>query len=223
MLWIFGDSFSVPREKINNPPNYNLWPELLSKNLNLDEYHNYAEWGVSNDYIYDQFNQKTELFKPGDFILIQLTSIDRQWFFEDNPTFGNYYAKGLEKEISKEEYSALKMYIGYLKRDKIDLLRYHMLIGCLERDLQILNFTRILILPGFTPMNNIKGTLVEISENEFKSKNDMQKFYDSNNGKDPRSNHLSRNNHLILSNKITKFFTHGHRVDLTTEFEKEFL
>lgn len=223
MLWSFGDSFSVHRSLIDNPPNYNLWLELVCKNLKLDYYESHADWGVSNDWIYDKFDSFSNNFKPGDFIIIQLTSIDRQWFFADKPHYSNYYAKGIAEEISKDQYEAIKMYITYLKRNKIDSMRYDLLVKALERISQLLNYTRILIIPGFSPIQSCKGTLVEVSESEFKSKLDMQDFYDRNKGKDTRPNHLSEKNHFILAEKVTKFLTHGHRLNLTTDFKEGFL
>lgn len=223
MLWSFGDSFSVHRSLIDNPPNYNLWLELVCKNLNLNYYESHADWGVSNDWIYNNFDSFTTKFKPGDFIILQLTSFDRQWFFEDKPHYSNYYAKGINEELTKEQYEAVKMYITYLKRDKIDSMRYSLLISALERISQILNHTRILVIPGFNPIHSCKGTLVEVSENEFENKLNMQNFYDKNNGRDLRPNHLSKENHSILADKVTKFFTHGHRLNLTTDFKERFL
>ena len=223
MLWVFGDSFSISREQLRDKPEFMIWPEIVSHNLNLENYYNYAEWGVSNEYIYHQYHIHSAEIKPGDYIVIQLTSIDRQWFFKDIPTKGNYYSKGIQEGLSKEQYEAIKMYITYLQRDELDIQRYHLLHLALERLKHIMNYSRILILPGFTPIPNCKGTLVNVSEDEFVSKNNMQKYYDNNNGIDPRSNHLSKNNHKILASKITRYFTHGTPIDLTTDFEKSFI
>jgi hypothetical protein len=81
----------------------------------------------------------------------------------------------------------------------------------------------MLVLPGFNSVNGVTGTLVDTSENEFVAAAGAQKYFDNNDGKDPRNNHLSTENHQILADKIFKFFNAGEMIDLTTDFKKSFL
>lgn len=222
-LWVFGDSFSVASKFQEQPLPYTLWTDLLTHSLGYTEHYNYAEWGVANEYIIGQFISKLPEMKTGDQVVIQFTNSNRQWFFKDVPHLANYFAKGLENELTKEQIHAINMYIQYLQRDEIDIMRYTLMGLSIERISQKYKNLRILLLPGFLHVDGVKGALVEVCDNEFTSKEIIQPFYDKHKGFDPRPNHLSKNNHAILAGKITKFFTHGHRVDLTTEFEQHFL
>ena len=222
-LWVFGDSFSIPSKFQPQPLPYTLWTDLLAHYLGYTEHYNYADWGVANDYIIDQFISKLPEMKPADCVVLQLTNSNRQWFFKDKPCTANYFSKGLEKELTTDQIRAVEMYITHLQRDEIDIMRYTLLQLAVERIAQQHRQLRILMLPGFLPLDGVQGSLVEICDGEFDNTKNIQSYYDLHDGYDPRPNHLSKNNHEILASKIQKFFTHGHRVDLTTDFERKFL
>lgn len=222
-LWIFGDSFSAASTAQDLPLPYMLWTDLLTTHLGYTEHNNYAEWGVANDYIIEQFISKLPEMKPGDYVVLQLTNSNRQWFFEDFPHLSNYFAKGIEKDLSPDRIRAIEMYIKHLQRDEIDILRYTLTELAVERIAQQYKHLRILMLPGYLHIKGVKGSLVEVCDGEFVDIEIIQPYYDRHNGYDPRPNHLSKNNHKILAAKIQKFFTHGHRVDLTSDFERNFL
>jgi hypothetical protein len=222
-LWVFGDSFSVASKFQEQPVPYTLWTDLLAYGLGYNEHYNYAEWGVANDYIIKQFISKLPEMKTGDCVVLQLTNSNRQWFFKDVPHLANYFTKGLEKELTAEQIHAIKIYITYLQRDEIDILRYTLTGLAIERISQQYKNLRILMLPGFLHVDGVQGALVEVCDGEFVNTEIIQPYYDRHKGYDPRPNHLSKNNHEILASKIQKFFTHGHRVNLTTDFERNFL
>jgi hypothetical protein len=222
-LWVFGDSFSIASKFQPQPLPYTLWTDLLAHHLEYTEHYNYADWGVANDYIINEFISKLPEMKPADCVVLQLTNSNRQWFFKDKPCTANYVAKGLEKELTTDQIRAVEMYVTHLQRDDIDIMRYTLLQLAIERIAQQNRRLRILILPGFVPLDGVRGTLVEICDGEFINTEIIQSYYDLHDGYDPRPNHLSKNNHEILASKIHKFFTHGHRVDLTTDFERNFL
>lgn len=223
-LWIFGDSFSVARESVNNGniESWPLWHEALAEHLNLDGYFNYSQWGVSNEYILEQFLTHQMKYKPGDYIVIQLTSSARQWFFKDSPSVANFYVEGITESVSKNAATAVEMYATHLHRPEIDNLRYFMLVKTLEKISQDLNYCKILILPGFHQVPGVTGTLSDICFGEFVSDETQSKWYNDY-PIDPRPNHFGQKNHEILSYRISEFFQTGKLVDLTIGYKQGFL
>jgi hypothetical protein len=97
MLYVFGDSFSIPQEHMNEVfgpdgkdihylPLEKTWTTIVNENINAGgEYLNDAVLGCANEYIYHQLVDKERLFKQGDCVIIQLTSMFREWLFEHKP------------------------------------------------------------------------------------------------------------------------------------------
>jgi hypothetical protein len=223
-LWEFGDSFSVAREHVNDGDieQWPLWHEALAGHLNLDRYLNYAQWGLSNEYILEQFLTHQKKYEPGDYIVIQLTSSARQWFFKDAPEIANFHVDGITNIISKSASTAVEMYATHLHRPEIDELRYFMLVKTLEKMTQDLNYCKILILPGFHKIPGVAGTLLDICYGEFVSNESQTNWYNTHNI-DPRPNHFGQKNHEILSYRIFEFFQTGTFVNLTDGYERGFL
>jgi hypothetical protein len=227
-IWTFGDSFSTQDmpptdENPSGTPNHPSWLEYTSQGLGITEAIVHANYGVSNDWIFDQFKENIELMESGDYVIIQTTQKHRQWFFED-PCVSNYWLRDLEKHVSKDELDAVHKYIAHLQSDKVDDLRYIQFCLALERISQIAAHLRILVLPGFFGVNGVNGTLISICDDEFDNDvKPMMRSYDQNSGKDPRLNHMSGPNHEILGNKIVEFFKNGTVIDLTSDFKKNIL
>jgi hypothetical protein len=219
-LWVFGDSFSaLPKTSAD----HDLWTEIVSANLiGIKEHKNFAAWGVSNDYIFHLLVENVNSMQMGDYVIIQPTQRHRQWFFDD-PELGNYWIKDLNKYVSKEQSTAVEYYTNYLQKDYVDDLRYRQFIMSLERLAQIAEHLRILVLPGFWPVPGVTGALIDICDGEFFDLNNIIKWLDETKGKDPRYNHMSKNNHAILAEKIISFFKDGKVIELNTEFEKGFI
>lgn len=220
-LWVFGDSFSVPKVDFDDtaPP---AWHEIVASSLNFDHYHCYAQWGVSNEYILEQILIHQMKFESGDCIIIQLTNSSRQWFIKDRPEISNFYVKDLDRWFTAEQVEAVNMYITHLHRPELDEMRYFMLVKTLERLTQELSDCKILILPGFHPIRDIKGTLTDICNGEFVSDSSRTAWYDKH-GIDTRVNHFSQENHLILAARITNFFQTGLLVNLQDGYKQGFL
>jgi hypothetical protein len=223
-LWIFGDSFSVARENINKGDiePWHLWHERLANNLGFSRYLNFAQWGVSNEFILDKLLTHQLEYQDGDYIVIQLTSPSRQWFFKEKPELGNYYIVHIKEAVTDIECKAIDMYINHLHRPEIDKLRYFMLVKALERLSQQLDHCKILILPGFHAIPGVEGTLMNICNGEFVSDKTQDSWYDTH-FIDPRPNHFGKDNHLILADRITEFFQTSKTVDLENGFKRGFL
>lgn len=218
-LWIFGDSFAMPQAKDSTA---NPWTLQLAKRLNVESSMNFALPGVGNDYIFYRLSEHINQTEEGDYIIIQTTNRSRQWFFED-PVLSNYAIRDIAKYITKDQDQALKEYITHLQNDTIDEMRFVQFSLALERISQLAEHARILILPGFHNAFGVNGTLIQICDEEFVNLDAIPPYYEANDGKDPRINHMSLVNHAILTDKVFDFFTNGTSINLTSDFEKNFL
>jgi hypothetical protein len=220
-LWLFGDSFSA---QPNVECDFIVWPELIARHFKLPHYWNWARMGCANDFIFHEFTSHINEMKEGDFVIVQTTSPNRQWFFED-PEVGNYLIQDLEKYVTADQKKAVDHYIKHLQSDKIDDLRYTQFGLALERLGAMVPHLRILVLPAFYTLPGIIGHLTQVSDGEHVSVTPeaITKWYKDNDGNDPRVMHLSKQNHPILAQKIIEFFETGKSIDLTTGFDQGFI
>lgn len=223
-LWIFGDSFSVARSSINKGDiePWPLWHELLASNLNLDGYRNYSQWGVSNEYILEKFLNHQLSYQDGDYIVVQLTNSSRQWFFKDHSELANFYVNDIDKYLTKEQVAAINMYIQHLQRDELDELRYFMLVNSLQHLTQQLPGCKVLLLPGYHPIQGVINTLMNICAGEFVSNESRARWYHDN-IVDARPNHFGEANHRIVADRITEYFQTGKTVNLQDGYHTKFL
>jgi hypothetical protein len=220
-LWIFGCSFSVSSKQV--PKNtHATWAELLTNKMGLDEYHSYAEWGVSNEFIIDQFMKVNDQIKSKDTVIIQVTEKARQWFFKDKPEIGNFYINDLHKYVTTDQKRAVEMYITHLDSEDAQDMRYALTGMALSHIATVRKDCKIMILPGFQCVPGVVGSLIEVCNNEFISDESRIAWY-SKYQIDPRTNHMSKANHYILAEKIFYAFNTGKLLDLTTGFESKFL
>lgn len=218
-LWIFGDSFSMPQPLDSK---FSPWTNQLATRLGASSSENYAMPGVSNDYIFHRLSETINKTEEGDYVIIQPTNQHRQWFFKD-PVLANYCIRDIEKYITSDQASALQGFVSHLQNDELDNLRYIQFSLALERIATLARHLKILILPGFHLANGIEGSLIQVCDEEFINLDVIPAYYESNDGKDPRINHMSPANHAILVDKIVEFFDIGKTIDLTNGFEKHFI
>jgi hypothetical protein len=67
------------------------------------------------------------------------------------------------------------------------------------------------------------GDLMKVSTSEFESKTIWDEMTKHGLFKDPRCSHLTKENHLILANKIIEYILQGKLPNLTTDFKHGFL
>ena len=233
MLYVFGDSFSIPQKHMNEvfgprgePVSYipleKTWTTIVNENINEgSEYVNDAVLGCSNAYIYYRLVERESLFKEGDFVIIQLTSVHREWFFEDKPYMAIQLATKITPgiDVTEEQYQALEMYKRHLYFDRRSLIHYSMFLDSLAHKVRVYGERgiRCLILPGFDNVPGVKGNLTETSGLEFDREKTAMTYYKKTG--DMRFNHFSEVNHKILADKIIEFFNTGRLVDLKTGFQ----
>jgi hypothetical protein len=232
MLYIFGDSFSTPHEhksEVIGPngivsflPLEKNWTSIVSEELTGSRNHvNESVLGCANEFIFHKLTERESSFKSGDYVIVQLTSYYREWFFEDKPHMGNYISAKFEPGVhaSKEVTEALEMYKKYLYSDHRLIIHYIAMRDAIILRTKLLAEinVRFLIIPGFHNIRGVEGTMFDASNTEFDCKETADAFY--NKTSDNRYNHFSENNHKILANKIINFFKNGNTVDLTAGFE----
>ena len=232
MLYVFGDSFSLPdahKNEVVGPkglitfmPVEKSWTDIVSERLIGEDNHvNDAILGCSNEYILHTLRTRESSFKSGDYVIVQLTSYYREWFFEDKPGMANFinakFVPGVH--VTKEQANALEMYKRHLYSDHRLLLHYDAILDAItfRTILYGQQGIRCLILPGFHNVVGVEGTLFKTSGSEFDSE-ETAAIYRAETG-DLRFNHFSDINHKILANKVIDFFNTGTTVDLTTDFE----
>ena len=232
MLYIFGDSFSVPdahKNEVIGPkglvtfmPLEKNWTRIVSESIIGNDNHvNDAVLGCSNEYILHTLRTRESSFKSGDCIIIQLTSYYREWFFEDKPGMANFmnskFVPGVH--VTKEQAKALEMYRRHLYSDHRLLLHYDAILDAItfRTRLYALQDIRCLILPGFHNVVGVEGTMFKTSNSEFDS-DETAAIYCAKTS-DLRYNHYSEVNHKILADKVIDFFNTGKTVDLTTGFK----
>ena len=232
MLYVFGDSFSLPdahKNEVFGPkglvtfmPVEKSWTDIVSERLIGEDNHvNDAILGCSNEYILHTLRTRESSFKSGDYVIVQLTSYYREWFFEDKPGMANFinakFVPGVH--VTKEQANALEMYKRHLYSDHRLLLHYDAILDAItfRTILYGQQGIRCLILPGFHNVVGVEGTLFKTSGSEFDSE-ETAAIYRAETG-DLRFNHFSDVNHKILANKVIDFFNTGTTVDLTTDFE----
>jgi hypothetical protein len=232
MLYIFGDSFSLPNAHkdevigINGPvtfmPLEKNWTDIVFESFTGDsDYINDAVAGCANEYIFHTLRSREPSFKSGDYVIIQLTSYYREWFFEDNPDMGNFlnakFVPGIH--VTKEQAEALEMYKKYLYSDHRLLIHYDAILDAItfRTKLYAQQGVRCLILPGFHPVTGVEGTMFNTSSSEF-DYDETAAIYRAATG-DLRFNHFSEVNHKILADKVIDFFNTGNTVDLTSNFK----
>ena len=232
MLYIFGDSFSVPDAHKNDVigpkgivkfmPLEKTWTRIVSESLIGDDNHvNDSMLGCSNEYILHTLRNRESSFKSGDCVIVQLTSYYREWFFEDKPHMGNFlnakFVPGVH--VTKEQANALETYKRHLYSDHRLLLHYDAILDAITFRTKLYGQQgiRCLILPGFHTVAGVEGTLFKASGSEFDSEETAAKYRAETS--DLRYNHFSEVNHKILADKVIKFFDTGDLVDLTTGFK----
>jgi hypothetical protein len=232
MLYIFGDSFSVPdahKNEVIGPkglvtfmPLEKNWTRIVSENIIGNDNHvNDAVLGCSNEYILHTLRTRESLFKTGDCVIIQLTSYYREWFFEDKPGMANFinakWVPGVH--VTKEQAKALELYQRYLYSDHRLLLHYDAILDAITFRTMLYGQQgiRCLVLPGFHTVAGVEGTLFKASSSEFDSE-ETAAIYRAETS-DLRYNHFSEVNHKILADKVLKFFNTGETVDLTSDFK----
>ena len=216
-VWFFGDSYcieSTAQDDTHWKYEHN-WMDLVAQGLGADETIPISQFGVSNDWIFKFFLENTSKFKPGDSVVVQLTSAGRKWFLPNEPQKSNlFYSQGWTEKVS----NAIDQYREHLHNDQLDNIQYTSYVYAIMFMTHSIKDVNFLILPGFDSVPGVTGNLTSDICN-FELGNGQKKFFDKHNGFDPRLNHMSMENHIVLADKIVDYFKNDTMLDLTTGFK----
>lgn len=220
-VWVFGASGS---HVIDNEPDQ--WPRHLANLLNTNV-NSLALTGTSLDYMYQKFMEVRNDIAENDVILISVIGFEREWLFKDYPHKSMLFAPPNDDRRYKE---AIEYYIRYLQSKELQELKLINFLYNLDYLSKQKNLKTILIIPYvdigeflnykkdlFPHLHIAKGLLIEVSCNEIE-KNILRRQQYINFDDDRRLNHLTRSNHIILSQKIHNWITQEIPVDLTEGF-----
>jgi len=228
-LWVYGDSFAAAQSNYNPDINLVPWFRQLGDLLELDKVMNRAKNGCDNLYIANCIMNDAPDYGENDYIIVVLTDPNRFWVFENYPELSNWYAVDrfwdrCKKYASSNEIKAAQGFTKYLYSQA-----HGNTIHELTRMLALNIHPNVRVLQAFFPIPGVNGSLLEVSRDEHVGSTIEEKFENSAKQEfegmgDIRQNHLSNPNHKILAEKMFKWFTDpNYLLDLTTDFEKDFL
>ena len=227
-LWIFGDSYT----KHSQSNQEDFWTFKLAKKLGVETYHNWSQYGASNEYISAGFIDHSANINQDDYLVFIITWKGRHWFFEDHPELANlntmHNNKIIEKKYGKNTVKAIEYYERYLESDRIHNVNLNWYYGYLN--FVETHFPKTLIIPAFDngfhrSINyQVDGNLFPIGSSEYETPQTAKKIFEKNWGSlDRRAGHMSNENHEILAEKVYQTFTNNIPLDLYYGFEKEFI
>ena len=237
-LYIIGDSFSVPPlpQDQSDPPIYTrLIRDRLSEQHGCEiEVRNASLMGASQDWIWTHLQAWLEYeMTPEDYLIVTLTHPSRMWFIDRLPGLTNINIIDLDEHATKEETTAIMMYIKHIQRPQLDLMNINNRFGYLCYQILKRGLRRPLVIKCFSQDLDqavewsefmlAKGVIMDdVQQWEFEdpdSDRDAKYWY----GLDCRYNHLCLSNHTILANKIITAFETDTAPDLTEGFIKGLL
>lgn len=223
-LWLYGDSFTEIKKR--SIP-YDPWYKILAEKLGVDRIINRGESGIANTRIADLFWNDINSHQPEDFVLSQLTESSRIWFFEDRPDLSNWQNMRLFFNIiSKEQKNAVEQYLKYLDNAKRD----YAIDRSIGFSLMTASRASSRVFSAFDEIPGQRGTLLEVSVKEFPGDTYQEQFEilgklsQQEGYGDYRFNHLSKENHIILADKLYKWFTLDNELlDFNTDFKEKII
>jgi len=241
VLHVFGDSFSAlsktplnSRVHVAQHPDWQ-WHVSLANRLGTD-LRVTAEFGVANDWISLNLLHCLEDFKSGDKVIVQTTQAARHWFFESKPFVSNVHGirNNLVKEgiLTKEQAKTLELYYKHIQTEEKDQLQQEKTFSFISSMKWILNHSNVelIILPGFDQPNivpiagaGVVGTMQTIAKNEFIDHNAGMAWYAQPNLPDQRLNHMCKDNHVILTDRLYDQIKNKTKLNLVDGYYSRFL
>ena len=241
---VLGDSFA----EINPNIDY-LWQNILSKKLELDLV-NIAQNGASSEWMMLKIAEYIEHnLEPDDLLILILPYWERVCIWPDHPDLNSIFpiesvkkdwVESIDdlpeilseklKHYSVEERRAFQYYFHYLKNEDLILTRTLALLNWFN-NLSCKLKNKPLIFDSHKFVENFhanlhhcsvaNGSLFEICENEFQSKELFEEYTNKGPFNDFRIGHMSPCNHEVLANKILDYFSNNDIPDLTSGFHEK--
>lgn len=215
-LWVFGDSFT-------NEENYHLnfknssdwcWTRSLAKKLGCDELRVCGTHGVGNEFIWYMISESKTKINPDDYVVVVTSSITRRWIFEQYPNYSNIlglHSDGMLK-LTRKQKKSLTNFVNDIFIDNSNIVGHmhlELVLHWIYQTAQWRNWRNFFIIAGFEsqPLHSVDLSLSDLEMSEFGYQPEWkQDFLDSGCKIDKRLMHLSKDNHLWLSEKIYQWF-----------------
>jgi hypothetical protein len=235
-LIVLGDSFAEMSLEFPHDP----WQLTVSKHFKK-ELINIAANGASCEWLTFQWSKISQELNRDDIVIVLIPFWYRVCVWPNKPNFTHLSAMdqlGKDRvvdqqwsDISQQEREAFKNYFLHLMSDELTELKMFNLLNYvnnyahyLDNKPLIIN-TREQVYPKSILYNCdvALGDLMKVSTSEFESKTIWDEMTKHGLFKDPRCSHLTKENHLILANKIIEYILQGKLPNLTTDFKHGFL
>lgn len=227
-LWIIGDSYATHKKQSKKYGSLeDSWIErtgrLLGENVNSN-----SKISITIEYIFNKFNNISHQFNEKDILILSIPYFERRWHFRKHPLKIFF--------PTEEEQEAIDYYNHHLKHfteiHKTYLENFLCHVNHISKKLDL----HTIMLPTFYDSEKLLSefnsdfkyisfpnkSLGEISYLELKTNYRHDETITWLQTQDPRVNHLSKLNHIILSNKIINNIKNKTKLDFTTEFLYDF-
>lgn len=236
-LWVFGDSFAH-----HYPSLTEQWMNIVADHLKTD-LKCFGLVASSAEFTYNNFKNNRQNIKPNDIVIVAQTTTYRRWFFRNFPdttTVPNsenlgYTMSHVSPTGNKDESEALALYDKHLANEEVELQHLYNFLYNLDYLTQKLN-THTIVLINFYDTEKYIADKLDLWPNiqfakdktlvpsmdefalDFFEKIDYKKGI-----KDVRVNHLVRDNHLILADKIIRNIKYKEPINLAKGFHKNII
>jgi len=225
-FWIYGDSFV--RDWGLDWQWHRQLANIAGRDMSIQ-----GDFGVANDWILmkaaeDSYHNN---YASGDVVIIVTTSCNRYWFLKDHPTISNYsnltqFENYKNKYgVTDEQHTAIELYYKHIHQGYIDSFRFDAQTAWINdfSEQQLKKGVKVMLLPGWDNFSHVvprtslsvKGTLVDVSSQEFTSERAMDDWYNRP-IPDQRVNHLLKDNHYELAKAIATAITNDTLLDLAS-------
>jgi hypothetical protein len=236
MLWIYGDSYSANFVHLKSTWS---WVRRINQRLACES-KNFSFAGSGLGYTYCKFNETCDQFSEGDHVIITLTSLNRRYFFYDQPMLVNlwnlkypsYDMNGDRIKFNPSEADAFRKYFMFLdkntKLEEVNLINFLTMVDSISRRKKLGSVTIMscfedsyLVAKTVAMENAIvaSGWLYKISTEECAREELVSQIQTD----DKRACHLSQHNHGILLSKLYNSIVNKTPLDLTQGFKKGFI
>lgn len=219
-LWVFGDSFA----EVSN--NFESWQLRIANNLKLDLM-NVSINGCSADWLMFKWNELHQQISENDRIIIVVPFPDRVCFWPERPSVSGIASLSSSPEklkgISEQSKLAIKMYFAHLHDTAFSQVRINSWLQWVELFAHTTLVHKPVVMHSTNLSTNLKmqycevanGNILDASINEFSDNSTWIKISSSGAWLDPRTGHLSTQNHKVLADKILNYWCDFTPIDLT--------
>jgi len=235
-LWVLGDSYGAHFYKDEKFKTNWFWTQQLCEKLKCDHYRNFCQPGIANEYTQQMLTNIIKHVSPNDYIVLISTQPGRQWFFDQHPHMANYYNLNLVDTVGREKANAIRQYAIHLESERRVINSFNQFLGWVHYTTDKHNLN-LIIIPGFesteggfpiSHLYNVRGSLLDVSNNEFCSSDDDNWFRnefcgDNKTSLDWRAGHLIKDNHYVLADKLYNTIINKEELNLSDGFKEKII